>query len=109
VSSRARAAGEVSVGGTKLHRFVVSPPGGGTCTYDVQPETYYGVAMTCSGLSTGSIAERWAYLPRSGNEALLSVAAQHPAVRVDTAPMRSCGPEKHTAQTPPCVVVAPGA
>jgi hypothetical protein len=105
----ARDVGEVSVGGTKLHRFVVSPPGGGTCTYDVQPETYYGVAMTCSGLPTGSLAERWEYLPRSGNETLLSVTAQHPDARVDTAPMRACGQEKHTAHTPPCVVNAPGA
>ncbi|HEX6699473.1 MAG TPA: hypothetical protein VF101_01970 [Gaiellaceae bacterium] len=105
----ARDVGEVSVGGTKLHRFVVSPSGGGTCTYDVQPETYYGVAMTCAGLPTGSIAERWDYLPRSGNETLLSVTAQHPGARVETAPMRSCGQEKHTAHTPPCVVNAPGA
>jgi hypothetical protein len=105
----ARDVGEVSVGGTKVHRFVVSPSGGGTCTYDVQPETYFGVAMTCSGLSTGSIAERWDYVPRSGNEALLSVTAQHPDARVDTAPVGPCGQEKHTAQTPPCVVHAPGA
>jgi hypothetical protein len=105
----ARDVGEVSVGGTRLHRFVVSPAEGGTCTYDAQPDTYYGVAMTCLGLPTGSLAERWEYLPRSANEALLSVAAQHPDARVDRAPMRPCAQENHTAHTPPCVVNAPGA
>lgn len=106
---QARDAGDVTVGGTTLHRFVLSPAGGGTCTYDVQPETFYGVSLTCAGLPTGSTSERWEYLPRQGHERVLSVVAQHPAAHVDRAPIGSCAKARHLPSTPPCIVVAPGA
>ncbi len=105
----ARDTGEVTSGGRTVHRFVVSPAGGGSCVYDVQPETFYGLSLTCTGGRDGAIAESWAYLARDGNERLLSVEAQHPSATVDRAPMGECGKERHTPSTPPCVVTSPGA
>jgi len=105
----ARDAGEVTVDGTIRRRFVITPPGGGTCTYDVQPQTFVGVSLTCAGTPSGRTDQTWEYLPRAGNERLLSVTGQHPSARVDRAPIGPCGPERHTARTPPCVVSSPGA
>ena len=106
---KAREIGELTVGGTTVRRFVVAPPGGGTCTYDVQPSTYYGVSLACSGTPGGDTLEHWEYLPRQGNERLLSVVAQHPSAKVNRAPIAQCGAGRHTASTPPCVVSSPGA
>jgi hypothetical protein len=105
----ARDEGEVTADGITLHRFALSPTGGGTCIYDVQPDTFIGVRLTCTGMPTGSISERWDYLPRPGNESLLSVVAQHPSARIDRGQMGECGKARHTPSTPPCIVVSPGA
>lgn len=77
--------GVVNVGGATIRRFAVAPQGGGTCSYDVQPHTFFGVSLTCTGLPTGSVSEQWDYLPRQGNVPLLSVVAQHPSARIDRA------------------------
>ncbi|MBA3736254.1 MAG: hypothetical protein H0W90_13855 [Actinobacteria bacterium] len=108
-AGHARDEGEVTVDGTTLHRFVVAPAEGGACTYDVQPETFFGVSLICTGLASGSISERWQYLSRQGNQKLLSVAALHPSARIDRAPMPLCGEARHAPSTPPCYVVSPGA
>jgi hypothetical protein len=101
--------GEVTIDGRALHRFVLTPDGGGECVYDVEPSAYYAVSLACTGMPTGSTSEHWEYLPRQGHADLLSVAAQHPSARIDRAPMGECGDEPHTQSTPPCVARAPGA
>jgi hypothetical protein len=105
----ARDEGERNVGGRVVHRFVVTPPGGGTCIYDVEPATFYGRSLTCTGLPSGSLSEQWEYLPRQGHERLLSVVAQHPSAKIDRAPLGACGNARHTPSTPPCVATVPGA
>jgi hypothetical protein len=101
--------GEVTIDGRTLQRFVLTPDGGGECVYDVEPSSFYAVSLFCTGMRAGSTSEHWEYLPRRGNEDLLSVAAQHPSARIDRAPMGECGAEPHTQSTPPCVARAPGA
>lgn len=105
----AREVGELASGGTTVRRFIVTPPGGGTCAYDVQPSTFFGISLSCTGTPGGDISEHWEYLPRQGNERLLSVVAQHPSAKVDRAPIAQCGPGRHTASMPPCVFSSPGA
>jgi hypothetical protein len=104
----ARDLGEVAAGGATVHRFVLAPPGGGTCTYDVRPDTYVGISLSCTGTPQGATSERWEYLPRQGNERLLSVAAQHPTAKIDRAAAGQCGTAPHTVSTPPCVFTTPG-
>lgn len=106
-SANAHDDGEITADGVAIHRFTITL-GAGSCIYDVDAQTFDALAFTCTGLSTGSLSEHWTYLPRAGNEALLSVAAQHPGARIDSAPLEACGPGRHTAATPPCVVNAPG-
>lgn len=108
-STSARDEGEVQSAGKTVRRFTMTPRGGGQCTYDVDPATFYAVAFQCVGLPDGSIDEQWSYIPRPGHEALLSVLSQHPAARIDRGALTECEPGQHTASTPPCVVDSPGA
>lgn len=112
----AREVGEVTIDGERIRRFVMSgssaslrraPPAAETCIYDVQADTFFAVRLTCGG-PAGSDFQRWEYLPRAGNERLLSVEAQHPAARLDRAPVGECGSERHTASTPPCLGTSAG-
>jgi hypothetical protein len=106
---QARDVGEVTVEGATVRRFTVSPAGGGRCVYDVQPDTFVAVSLSCTGLQGGnSSSEQWQYLPRPEHKELLSVVAQHPTARIDRAPVQACGKSRHTPSTPPCVSVSPG-
>jgi hypothetical protein len=103
--------GVVEVAGRRVHRFLMTPTTGGSCTYDVDPVSYYGLAFACQGGPNGHGSETWEYLPRSaGTSSLLSVAAQHPGARVDRAPIGTCTvPMQYEMPTmPPCYVNAPG-
>lgn len=106
-SGNARAAGELTIRGETVRRFLMTTAAGETCVYDVQPDTFFGVRLTCNG-PDGSTSQRWKYLPRAGNECLLSVRASHPEAAVDRARIGACVDERHTASTPPCVAVLAG-
>lgn len=101
--------GIVSVNGREVHRFVLTPDGGGTCSYDVDPNTYYGLGFACHGLASGAGIQTWEYLPRTPETSkLLSVAAQHPDARTDQAPIGPCTtPDQYQdASMAPCSATA---
>jgi hypothetical protein len=110
-AANTRDEGVVEVGGRPVRRFLITPPTGGSCTYDVDPDTYYGLAFGCEQGPNGHGVETWEYLPRTpASSELLSVAAQHPSARVDRAPMQTCSrPDQYEIPSmPPCYVNAPG-
>jgi hypothetical protein len=103
--------GVVDVDGRRVRRFLITQPMGGTCTYDVDPDTYYGLGFACQGGPNGHGVETWEYLPRTPESSrLLSVADQHPSARIDRAAMQTCSrPDQYEIPSmPPCYVDAPG-
>ena len=98
--------GLTTVDDQRVRRFVI-PSGSGTCTYDVDPETAYGVRFACENPSGEGGLQTWEYLPRTPEtSALLSTAAQHPGASTDQAPMAECTKHGQEIDTtvPPCVV-----
>jgi hypothetical protein len=103
--------GVISVAGRRVRRFLMTPTTGGSCTYDVDPDSSYGLAFACQGGPNGHGVETWEYLPRTADTSrLLSVAAQHPGARVDRAPIGTCTVQDQYEKPdmPPCYVNAPG-
>ena len=102
--------GLTTVDDQHVRRFVI-PTGSGSCTYDINPDTAYGVRFACQNPDGAHGLQIWEYLPRTPETtALLSTAAQHPGASIDQAPMTECTTrgQETDPTVPPCVVHTKG-